>query len=60
MPDDPKPSDQFEDGGDAVKDGGATTDRGHRDTGQPGPAPDAADRESERGRPARPEDRKSD
>lgn len=32
-----KPSDQFEHGGDAVHDGGASTDRGGRDTGSAGP-----------------------
>lgn len=60
MPEDPKRSDQFEGGGDAHRDGGATTDRGRRDVGQPGPDPEAADRERDRGRPPRPQERKSD
>ena len=34
-------SDQFERGEDAIRGGGATTDRGHRDMGMPGPVPDA-------------------
>lgn len=60
MPEDPKRPDQFEGGGDANRDGGATTDRGHRDTGQPGPDPDAAKREREAGRTPRPEEKKSE
>lgn len=47
----PERSDQFEGDGDAVKDGGATTNRGRRDTGQPGPDPEAVEQESERSEP---------
>lgn len=61
MPEDPKKSDQFEEeSGDAVKDGGATTDRGRRDMGMPGPAPEAADQERDRGRSEKSRDRDRD
>jgi hypothetical protein len=58
MPEDPRRPDQFDGGGDAHRDGGATTDRGRRDTGQPGPDPDAAEREREAGRTPRPDEKK--
>ena len=45
MPEDPKKHDQFKGDDDAIKGGGATTDRGDRDMGQPGPSPDAVDKE---------------
>lgn len=43
---------------DAARGGGASTDRGGRDAGMPGPSPEAADREAESGREAheRPDD----
>jgi hypothetical protein len=49
MPEDPKKHDQFEKDADAIDGGGATTDRGNRDMGHPGPAPEEADKERERG-----------
>jgi len=45
MPEDPKKHDQFKGDDDAIKGGGATTDRGDRDMGHPGPAPDAVEKE---------------
>ena len=39
MPEGQKPVDQFDGSGDATHDGGASADRGNRDTGMPGPAP---------------------
>ncbi|MDG3005135.1 hypothetical protein [Paludisphaera mucosa] len=50
MSEDPKKHDQFDGDEDANKGGGATTDRGGRDIGQPGPDPNAAAREREHGR----------
>jgi len=38
-----RPTDQFEHSRDAVRDGGASTDRGGRDAGTAGPAPNDAD-----------------
>lgn len=48
MTEEPRKPDQFESDADAVKGGGATTDRGGRDIGHPGPAPGAAEKERER------------
>jgi len=39
MPGEQKPIDQFEGSGDATHDGGASADRGGRDTAMPGPDP---------------------
>jgi len=45
MTNEPRKPDQFEDDADAIKGGGATTDRGDRDMGMPGPAPDAVEKQ---------------
>ncbi|AMV37682.1 hypothetical protein VT85_09615 [Planctomyces sp. SH-PL62] len=48
MAENPRKPDQFESDADAVEGGGATTDRGGRDSGHPGPAPGAVEKERER------------